>query len=505
MDMAVKRPKSEETTETASHIPVPITVTRRNPAFASIDAGRERRSQLAQIQAGHPSDATSHTSQASRVSGSSNDTTTPARGRHTRPTHGSHGEHLATSPLPPTKSTSPGDWEKVESETPASTDDEGDFARALQTMQEGFEAGIWVRYGVLSSRRQAELIRTANKNIQTIVDVSKQGLTENEYFEVYSAVLDSLARAYCTWKKSSWPNTPEPKSEPKTSPTPKSEPEPANIRTRDVPLHMVVNDPVVSFAMDQMNAPRQSGEPLDDFNRRRAAIQRANEASTTPAPPEGSSSYETNPTVAARCPSGGEGRTLSENVLIAELYPSPNQIPLLDRWEDRVGFQRLRDAALAETGYSRIEDQGVWFVSHRPVGHVYHFTSAAGGGHEPGGSDGSSNDDDDDRRNNNNPDPRPPNEPPRNPRTPMGNGGYGPPPSLPGGRGNGGGRGGGGGGDRGPPGHRGGDSPPPGNNRGSSHGFSMPAPAPPRGSTHGVHEAAENHRNAMHERLYELI
>jgi hypothetical protein len=267
MDTAVKRPKSEETTETALHIPVLITATGRNPAFASIDAGRERRSQLAQIQAGHPPDVTSHTSQASRVPGSSNNTTTPVRGRHTRPTHRSHGEHLATSPLLPTKSTSPGDWEKVESETPASTDDEGDFARALQTMQEGFEAGIWVRYGVLSSRHQAELIRTANKNIQTIVDVSKQGLTEDEYFEVYSAVLESLPRAYCTWKRSLWPNMPKPKSEPKTSPTPKSEPEPTNICTWDVPPHMVVNDPVVSFTMDQMNTPRQSGESLDDFNR----------------------------------------------------------------------------------------------------------------------------------------------------------------------------------------------------------------------------------------------
>jgi hypothetical protein len=87
----------------------------------------------------------------------------------------------------------------------------------------------------------------------------------------------------------------------------------------------------------------------------------------------------------------------------------------------------------------------------------------------------------------------------------MKNGGYDPPPGPPGGRGNGGGGRGRGGGDCGPPGHGGGDLPPPGNNQGSSHGFSMPAPAPPRGSTHGVHEAAENHRNTMHKRLYELI
>ena len=394
----------------------------------------------------------------------------------------------------------------MESEHPASTDDEGGFSRVLQTLKEGYEAGVWVRYGVLSTRRQADLIRTADKNIQTIVDVSGQGLTEDEYMDLYTAVLESLARAYRDWKKTSRPNTPELKNEHMATTVPKSETDPVNMRMQDIPPHMAMHDPVVSFAIDQMNAPRRQGESLEDFNRRMAAVQRTNEANTTAAPPEGSSSYETNPTAAARPPQGGENRTLSENVSIAELYPPPNRIPLLDRWEDRVAFQRLRDAALAETGYSRIEDQGVRFSGHHPVGHIYHFAGTAGGGHDPGGGDGSSNGDGDNYHNNNN--PRPPNGPPRDPRTPPSNGGYNPPPGPPGGRSNGGGRGGGGGGgdgggDRGPPG--GGNSPPPGNNRGNNRGFSMPPPAPPRGNTPGVHEAAENHRSSMHERLYELI
>jgi hypothetical protein len=389
---------------------------------------------LAQFQAEHPPDLMSHTSHAFRVLGSSNDTATLVCERYTQPTHGSHRKHLATSILPLTKSMSSGDWEKMESETPTLMDDEGDFARALQTMQEGFEAGIWVRYGVLSLRCQAELICTANKNIQTIVDVLKQGLTEDEYFEVYLAVLESLARVYYTWKKSSQPNMPEPKDEPKTNPIPKSEPEPMNIHMQDVPPHMVMNDLVVSFTMDQMNTSHQQGESLDDFNRQMAAIQQANEASTTSASPEGLLSYEMNPTAAAQCPPGGEGRTLSENVLITELYPSPNQIPLLDHWEDHVGFQHLYDAALAETGYSRIEDQRVQFVGHRPVGHIYHFTSSAGRGHDSGDSNGSSNNDGDDcRNNNNNPDLRPPNKPFCNPRMPMKNRRYNPPPGPPGG------------------------------------------------------------------------
>jgi hypothetical protein len=207
------------------------------------------------------------------VSGSSNDTATLARGREEKAPHGSRGLHTATSPLPSTKASSPRDWEKVESETPTSTDNEGEFDRALQTMQEGIEAGIWARYGVLSTRRQANLIHTANRNIQSIVDVLKEGLTEDEYADVYMAILESLARAYRDWKKTSHPNMPEPKDEPMAIPVLKGEPEPANTRMRDVPPHMVAKDPVVSFAIDQMNAPHRQGESLEDFNRRMAAVQ----------------------------------------------------------------------------------------------------------------------------------------------------------------------------------------------------------------------------------------
>ena len=165
-----------------------------------------------------------------------------------------------------------------------------------------------------------------------------------------------------------------------------------------------------------------------------------------------------NPTVAAQPPQDSKNRTLSENISITELYPPPNQIPLLGHWEDHAAFQCLCDAALAETGYSRIKDQGVQFSGHNPIGHLYHFVGAAGGGHDSGGSNGSSNGDGDNYHNNNN--PRLPNGPPHNPTTPPGNRGYNPPPGPQGGQGNIGrhGGGGGGGGNHGPPG--GGNSPP---------------------------------------------
>lgn len=68
-------------------------------------------------------------------------------------------------------------------------DDEGDeFTEALQTFQEGFEAGIWVRYGMTSMWHKLAFSKTATKNIQTIINVSGQGLDKDEYVYGYTQV-----------------------------------------------------------------------------------------------------------------------------------------------------------------------------------------------------------------------------------------------------------------------------------------------------------------------------
>jgi hypothetical protein len=116
-------------------------------------------------------------------------------------------------------------------ETPASTDDDGDeFDDALRTLQEGIKAGIWVTHGVISIRHRPALSQMAARNIQTIISVSGRELGNDEYAMVYTAILESLARAYREWKTTSRASTPELKVEehPTQGAIPAPQPEPEN-------------------------------------------------------------------------------------------------------------------------------------------------------------------------------------------------------------------------------------------------------------------------------------
>jgi hypothetical protein len=223
---------------------------------------------------------------------------------------------------------------------------------------------------------------------------------------VYTAILESLARAYYEWKTTSRASTPESKVEehPTRGAIPAPQPKPENTQERDLPPHMARPpcDPVLNQAIDQINAPCQYDKSTEDFGRRRAVAQRVTATSITAPQPEGSSSYDTNPppTVLAPIPTGRQGTVPNNRLSIVELYPPPTHIPLLDQWEDQVSFQQLCDVAITETGQSRIDDQCVRFLGHRPVGHIYHFTGQVGGGHDPGGNDSSSDGENNNHRNN---------------------------------------------------------------------------------------------------------
>jgi hypothetical protein len=152
------------------------------------------------------------------------------------------------------------EWETVDSmnETPASTDDDGDeFDDTLRTLQEGIEASIWVTHGVTSTRRRLALSQTAARNIQTIISVSGRELGNDEYAVVYTAILESLARAYREWKTTSRASTPESKVEEHLTrgAIPAPQPKPENTQERDLPPHMARPpcDPVLNQAIDQIN------------------------------------------------------------------------------------------------------------------------------------------------------------------------------------------------------------------------------------------------------------
>jgi hypothetical protein len=326
---------------------------------------------------------------------------------------------------------------------------------------------------ITSERRKEILTRAATKSVFEVANMLEKELKPKEFSDMYIAVLKTLAKDYIETKSSR-------SSTRSNSPVRQQETvgriAEDNMTTQENTLMLKSKheeaDPIIDSAMEQVAAPRQQDESSEAYERRNAAAQRIRKMMDAQYQDE----------AMTECITQEEAETIHE---INRIYPPPRNVPLLDEWNDRVSFQWLREDDIRRRGRSRIEDQRVQFRGHEAVGHQHpHFTAVAGGAPDPGDPD---DDDDDDNGNggSNNPCPdhgenhhhHSSNNNSRN----GGNGGR-PPPSNGGGSGN-----------------------PPGNNRRESRGYSMPPPAAHRYSTPGVHEAAENHRDMMHERLYTLM
>ena len=88
-----------------------------------------------------------------------------------------------------------------------------DLSRTPQTLHESLKASIWFKYGVTSTQCRVALSHTARTDIQTIIKVSGQQMVGEEYSNMYTAILESLARAYHDWKAMSQASTPDLKME----------------------------------------------------------------------------------------------------------------------------------------------------------------------------------------------------------------------------------------------------------------------------------------------------
>jgi hypothetical protein len=190
---------------------------------------------------------------------------------------------------------------------------------------------------------------------------------------------------------------------------------------------MVPPDATINYAMDQMRALRQPDESSETYARCQATVQ-----------------------CICKILSRGDAVTKASETIsqITSIYPPPQCIPLLNEWNDHISYQRLREDDLCQNGELRIEDQGMRFVGHRPVGHErHHFTAIAGGEPDPGDPGDEDDEGNNDQGQNGPHRPIPHHKenrgnPPNHPRGGGGDGGDG-----------GGGRGDGGddGNDRGPP------------------------------------------------------
>ncbi|KAG6892817.1 hypothetical protein C0992_012385, partial [Termitomyces sp. T32_za158] len=133
--------------------------------------------------------------------------------------------------------------------------------------------------------------------------------------------------------------------------------------------------PDIAEAMDILNAPKQANESQQDYERRQNAARR--QSNTSGMPRQALSEVET----ATSHPAGEdetnippEDRTLRRRVTIKEeerdeSVPDKPATPrrvarrvhLVDNWNERVNYQRIRNQDLRVRGESLIDDQGIVF------------------------------------------------------------------------------------------------------------------------------------------------
>ncbi|KAG6871262.1 hypothetical protein C0992_011385, partial [Termitomyces sp. T32_za158] len=140
-------------------------------------------------------------------------------------------------------------------------------------------------------------------------------------------------------------------------------------------------EPHIAEAMDMLNAPQQANESQQDFERRQNAARRQANTSGMPhralSEVETATSYHAGDEEAEEPP---EMRTPRRRVTIKEeerkesvpdepVTPGrvARRVHLVDNWNERVNYQRIRNQDLREQGESLIDDQGIVFEGREGV------------------------------------------------------------------------------------------------------------------------------------------
>ncbi|KAG6871574.1 hypothetical protein C0992_010690, partial [Termitomyces sp. T32_za158] len=157
--------------------------------------------------------------------------------------------------------------------------------------------------------------------------------------------------------------------------------------------------------MDMLNAPQQANESQQDFERRQNAARRQANTSGMPrrawSEVETATSYHAGDEEAEEPP---EMRTPRRRVTIKEeereesvpdepVTPGrvARRVHLVDNWNERVNYQRIRNQDLREQGESLIDDQGIVFEGREgvtPVDNMRRQFVARTGNEDHGGDRG---------------------------------------------------------------------------------------------------------------------
>jgi len=270
-----------------------------------------------------------------------------------------------------------------------------------------------------------------------------------------------------------------------------------------------MEDPNIVGALVGLTAPRQPGETIQSYDQCHAALERMC-GSPTPAffgqAGERSAHRKEQP-VPFILPLKVE--SIKVNPLNPLPTKKPKRIPMAEKLEDRVAYQRMRNEDLSKNGGSHYDDQGIVFSTDGKVldemKQLYQSSIKATAA--PGGDPGDDRDDESDELS----DPNPYRGDPPLHKSNNGNGNSrhsgskkgparfdGGPPGYPDDGGNG---------SDGSDNelhhshHSNGQGRHPNHNTNQHRGYSVPVAVHPRYNMPGVMEAVEHHRDHMHERL----
>ncbi|KAF5377165.1 hypothetical protein D9615_006318 [Tricholomella constricta] len=330
---------------------------------------------------------------------------------------------------------------------------------------------FWKTTDVLSEHRRRRLEERADRIVLRLtgVDTVKELVAQayaDQYMEALSVVFTEYRRKYpkgtSTGAGSSIAGTPRITS----VPIDKGKGRVIDLFTPQA-IASGSNQPLdeAAMAVSVLHQARQTGESDDDYRRRAAAAKR--ERMTLEghyAQPQGSKGAPTSeatlepPTVRNEPSAQAAG---NESAPVIQVPKDPrDRTPLAKEWDTRVVYQRLRNADLSKSKFTKYDDQGVVFEGHMPVDEMARQWASQTQGSEIGMRTGAVG---------------------GNPTTAMANGRQDmrvrisePSASAP--------------------------------LRAQTRGYSMPAPIRRSQSiADGIHAAGEQHKTKMHERLHQLM
>ncbi|GLB37195.1 putative DNA RNA polymerase [Lyophyllum shimeji] len=258
----------------------------------------------------------------------------------------------------------------VDPDDNSSTDEGGLVAASLAQLR---IEQYWNTTDVTSERRRKKLEASAE---QVIFEADGRNREDYEPMRYVNRMLEVLPVVLREYRRNHLKGAPSSTASSRVgTPMRGSTPHHAG-RARQAPVTPQVvaeenNQPVDerAVAVASLHQARYSGESTADYMRRQAAAQRVSNISAAAAPrndKRSDPSYEP-PTIKQEERPHSAADSGPRIQIPPRIPPGHDRVPLAEKWDDRVAYQRMREADLQSGRHSRYDDQFVVFEGHQPV------------------------------------------------------------------------------------------------------------------------------------------